>query len=132
MLLDVTSWVTAFFRGDELPRRMAAYLVVYSSAILTIVAGTCAILSMNEGMYGILSGMGNVSGSLVFLFLSTLLKFPAVTGLLPREIKLSRVVVGGLGESFIGFYGFISTKSLSAANIGGRSTSSIESEYLIS
>ena len=40
---------------------------------------------MNDGMHGVTSSTGNVSGSLVFLFISVLLKFVAVWGLLPRE-----------------------------------------------
>jgi len=103
-LLDVTSWAIAIGLGEERTWMMAAYLVACCSAIFAIAAGACAILSMNEGMHGVISGVGNVSGSLVFLFLGTLFKLPAVTGFFPREIKLSRAVVGDLGESFVSVY----------------------------
>jgi len=100
-LLDVTSWAIAIVLSEERIWILAAYLVACCSAIFAIAAGACAILSMNEGMHGVISGVGNVSGSLVFLFLGALFKVPAVTGLFPREIKLSHAVVGDLGESFV-------------------------------
>ncbi|KAK1758284.1 hypothetical protein QBC47DRAFT_374194 [Echria macrotheca] len=101
MLLDVTAWILAFLLGEKHFGRMAAYLVACCSAVFAVAAGACAVLSMNEGMHGVISDVGNVSGSLVFLFLGALLRVPAVGGLLPREIKLSRVVLGELGESFV-------------------------------
>jgi hypothetical protein len=108
-LLDVTSWAIAI--GEERTWKLAAYLVACCSAIFAIAAGACAILSMNEGMHGVISGVGNVSGSLVFLFLGALFKLPAVTGLFPREIKLSHAVVGDLGESFVSIRYFASTEA---------------------
>jgi len=119
MLLDIASWVAAFFVGEELIGMTAAYLVACCSAIFAVAVGACTILSMNEGMHGVISGVRNVSGSLVSLFIGALLKVPAVSGLPPREAKLSRVVVGGLGESFVSFPCFAATEAFEGATNNG-------------
>lgn len=119
MLLDIASWVVVFLAGEELVGIMTAYLVACCSTIFAVAAGACAILSMNEGMHGVISGVGNVSGSLAFLFIGALIKVPTITGLLPREVKLSHVVVGKLGESFVSFRCVSATEAFEpAANNG--------------
>lgn len=82
---------------------------------MAVAAGVCAVLSMNDGPHGGISGVGNVSGSLVFLFISAVLKVPAILGLSKirgKPVKtvplndhpetLSRKAIGYTGEKFVG------------------------------
>ncbi|KAK0641879.1 hypothetical protein B0T16DRAFT_221792 [Cercophora newfieldiana] len=101
VMIEVVAYGLVYVLGEVRAGRAVAYLVAGCSGVFAIAAGACAILSMNEGMHGVISGVGNVSGSLLFLFIGAVLKLPAVTGLLPRQVKLSHVVVGELGENFV-------------------------------
>lgn len=73
MLLDLANAGVSFTRN-----RMTVCVIGLVSTALTVVAGVCAILAMNGGMNGVGSGTGHVSGSLVFLFVASLTKIPAL------------------------------------------------------
>ncbi|KAK3329148.1 hypothetical protein B0H66DRAFT_526539 [Apodospora peruviana] len=104
LLFDFVSFGIASFLEypDYHHGRTAIGVVSLCSAVMAIAAGVCAILSMNEGIHGIVSGAGNVSGSLLVLFISAVLKVLAVGLCLPpRPRKLTHEEIGLLGEKYI-------------------------------
>lgn len=113
ILLDIPSWGIAFVFGVRPWGKRLADLLGLSSMVLAGAAAACAVLAMNGDMHGVVSGVGNVSGSLVFLVIGALLRIPAVELLLPRPLerdrqevllrplKLDRKRIGALGEAFV-------------------------------
>jgi len=107
ILLDFPSWGIAFVFGVHPKGRRLADLLGLSSMVSAGAAAACAVLAMNGGMHGVVSGIGNVSGSLVFLVIGALLRIPVVELLLPRlpppppPPKLDRRQIGALGEAFV-------------------------------
>jgi len=67
ILFDITSLVVVLFFVEQSWGKLVSYLLASVSAVFAISAGACAILSMNNGAHGVISGgVGNVSGSLLF------------------------------------------------------------------
>ena len=113
ILLDIPSWGIAFVFGVHPWGKRLAEVLGLSSMVLAGAAAACAVLAMNGGMHGVVSGVGNVSGSLVFLVIGALLRIPVVELLLPRPLewdrqevllpplKMDRKQIGALGEAFV-------------------------------
>ncbi|KAK5653263.1 hypothetical protein OQA88_9162 [Cercophora sp. LCS_1] len=101
LLLDMGCLPAAMLFAEERRGRVMVNLIALCSTVMAIAAGVCAVLSMNEGMHGVTSSVGNVSGSLVFLFIGAVIKLGWVELMMPRKVKLTHEQIGLLGEKFV-------------------------------
>ncbi|KAK5653608.1 hypothetical protein OQA88_8637 [Cercophora sp. LCS_1] len=69
ILLDIAN-AGVSFTGSTI----AVCCIGLLSTVLSIVAGVCAILAMNNGMHGVVRTTGNASGSLIFLCAGEMLR----------------------------------------------------------
>jgi len=120
LIFDFLSFGSAPFMEERAGRKVL-YVAALFSSVMAVAAGVCAVLAMNDGMHGITSGVGNVSGSLVFLFIGAVLKVPAVLLLSPRPPRLSKEQIGDWGERFVRVY--LSKFSVHSTDKGDRYTS---------
>jgi hypothetical protein len=73
IMLDIAN-VGVSIKGGPL----AVCVVGLVSTVMVIISGVLTILAMNAGMHGVVRETGHVSGSLIFLFIASLMKLPAV------------------------------------------------------